>query len=101
MTQKWWMIVAGLGMFMITIFGFLFASSDRQPDSFDASLDELPWEEESVEATQEDEIELTTVVVDVKGEVERPGVYEFDQGYRVDDAFEWQEEYPNQGMKHT
>ncbi|GAK04149.1 hypothetical protein JCM19037_2531 [Geomicrobium sp. JCM 19037] len=41
MTQKWWMIVAGLGMFMITIFGFLFASNDRQPDTLEASLDEL------------------------------------------------------------
>lgn len=88
---KYFMII-GLGLLVvITLYYF-------NPPSNDSS-NELVMNEEilrKIEITSEDEtadpppekIELSTVYVDVKGAVVRPGVYELKNGSRVKDALE-------------
>ncbi len=85
-------IIIGLGLLVVIVLYYFI------PPSNDSS-NELVMNEEllrKAEITSEDEttdpplkkIELSTVYVDVKGAVVRPGVYELKSGMRVKDALE-------------
>ncbi|WP_280768527.1 helix-hairpin-helix domain-containing protein [Salipaludibacillus daqingensis] len=71
--------VGGVFILLAGFFYLNFNEDDMQEEVF------LPWEEESTEQTEEDVVEVN-VMIDIKGEVISPGIYQMFEEDRVHDA---------------
>ncbi|QED48706.1 helix-hairpin-helix domain-containing protein [Cytobacillus dafuensis] len=74
----------GIGALIIVIY-FVFQPFEEQGIPFEEQEDFMKMEDESLVETAEVEISDETVIVDVKGAVMKPGVYEAEQNDRVID----------------
>ncbi|MFD2637501.1 helix-hairpin-helix domain-containing protein [Piscibacillus salipiscarius] len=82
--NKLWLWIP-VGLILIV---FLFWPEQDEELVVHNSMDQTEIVETNIESKESDDLERNQVVVDVKGEVNKPGVYELNQGQRVVDVIE-------------
>jgi competence protein ComEA len=79
----------GFGFLGLIIIGYLMYDQTHQaPPTTDSQLPQLMVTKPTTAETQETSSQTTTVIVDIKGAVHQPGVYEVEANLRVTDVIE-------------